>query len=113
MSPWVPQEAHLYLMELDNRLEALDVKYFRYMDDILILAPTRWKLRKAIRVMNQTFNELRLLQHPDKTMIGRTERDFDFLGFPGIFTGLMFLDFLLHSVDDFIFCFLAHSLASS
>jgi len=34
---------------LDRRLESLEVKYFRYMDDILILAATRWKLRKAIR----------------------------------------------------------------
>ena len=33
------------------------------------------------RVLNQTFNELRLEQHPDKTLIGRTERGFDFLGY--------------------------------
>ena len=70
-----------YLLELDQKMEKLDVKYFRYMDDILILAPTRWKLKKAIRVLNQTFNELRLEQHPDKTMIGRTKRGFDFLGY--------------------------------
>jgi RNA-directed DNA polymerase len=62
-------------------MEKLGVKYFRYMDDILILAPTRWKLRKAIRVLNQTFNELKLEQHPDKTLIGRTEKGFDFLGY--------------------------------
>ncbi len=77
-----------YLMDLDNRMKELDVKYFRYMDDILILAPTRWKLRKAIRAMNQTFNELRLEQHPDKTSIGRTERGFDFLGYHFIDGGL-------------------------
>jgi hypothetical protein len=51
------------------------------MDDILILAPTRWKLKKAIRVLNQTFNELNLEKHPDKTLIGRTERGFDYLGY--------------------------------
>ncbi len=68
-------------MELDQKMEKLDAKYFRYMDDILILAPTRWKLKKAIRVLNQTFNELGLEQHPDKTLIGRTERGFDFLGY--------------------------------
>jgi len=70
-----------YLADLDHRMKNLDVKYFRYMDDILILAPTRWKLKKAIRVLNQTFNELKLEKHPDKTMIGRTERGFDFLGY--------------------------------
>ncbi len=70
-----------YLIELDNRMKILDVKYYGYMDDILILAPTRWKLKKAIKVMNQIFNELKLEQHPDKTLIGRTERGFDFLGY--------------------------------
>ncbi|MFC1591391.1 reverse transcriptase domain-containing protein [Thermodesulfobacteriota bacterium] len=79
-----------YLLELDLEMEKLDVKYIRYMDDILILAPTRWKLKKAIRVLNKTFNALGLEQHPDKTLIGRTERGFDFLGYffkPG-FTGI-------------------------
>ncbi len=70
-----------YLLELDQKLEKLDLKYYRYMDDVLIFAPTRWKLRKAIKVLNQTFNELKLEQHPDKTIIGRTERGFDFLGY--------------------------------
>jgi hypothetical protein len=51
------------------------------MDDILILAPTRWKLKKAIRVLNLTFIDLKLEKHPDKTMIGRTDRGFDFLGY--------------------------------
>ncbi len=59
----------------------LDVRYMRYMDDILILAKTRWKLKKAIRVLNQTFDELKLEKHPDKTVIGRTEKGFDFLGY--------------------------------
>jgi len=70
-----------YLTELDQKMEKLDVKYFRYMDDILILAPTRWKLRKAIRVLNQTFSTLKLEKHPDKTLIGKTERGFDFIGY--------------------------------
>jgi len=59
----------------------LDVKYIRYMDDILILLPTKWKLKKAVRVLNQTFDELKLEKHPGKTFIGRIERGFDFLGY--------------------------------
>jgi hypothetical protein len=70
-----------YLTELDQKMVKLDVKYFRYMDDILILASTRWKLKTAIRVLNQTFNELKLEKHPEKTLIGRVERGFDFLGY--------------------------------
>ena len=70
-----------YLLELNQNMEKVDVKYFRCMDDILILAPTRWKLKRAIRVLNQIFNELNLEQHPHKTLIGRIERGFDFLGY--------------------------------
>lgn len=70
-----------YLLDLDREMERLDVRYFRYMDDILILASTRWKLKRAIRVLNRIFNELKLEKHPDKTLIGRTERGFDFLGY--------------------------------
>jgi RNA-directed DNA polymerase len=70
-----------YLLDLDRRMERLDVKYIRYMDDIVILSKTRWKLRKAIKVVNQTFDELRLEKHPEKTVIGRIEKGFDFLGY--------------------------------
>jgi hypothetical protein len=51
------------------------------MDDILILAPTRWRLRRAVKAVNQTLGALSLEKHPDKTFIGRIERGFDFLGY--------------------------------
>jgi hypothetical protein len=35
----------------------------------------------TIRVLNKTFNESGIEQHPDKTLIGRTERGFYFLGY--------------------------------
>jgi hypothetical protein len=44
------------------------------MDDWIIIAATRWKLRKAIWRVNQTLNELRVEHHPNKTLIGRSER---------------------------------------
>ncbi len=47
----------------------------------MILAKTRWKIKKAIRVLNQTFVELKLEKHPEKTIIGRIEKGFDFLGY--------------------------------
>ena len=43
-------------------------------------------------MLNQTFNELRLEQHPDKTLIGRTERGFDFLGYHLELEGLSVAD---------------------
>ncbi len=51
--------------------------YVRFMDDILVLSPTRWKLRQAVRAVNRVLGALRLEKHPDKTFIG----GFDFLGY--------------------------------
>src|SRR5208283_5877803 len=31
----------------------------RFMDDILVLAPTRWKLRRAVRLVNEILGALR------------------------------------------------------
>ena len=62
-------------------MEKLGLFYVRFMDDILVLAPTRWKLRKAVKLLNKIFDELRLEMHPDNTFIGRVSRGFDFLGY--------------------------------
>ena len=51
------------------------------MDDILVLAPTRWKLRQAVRAVNEVLGSLRLEKHAGKTFIGRIEKGFDFFGF--------------------------------
>ena len=51
------------------------------MDDVLVLAPTRWKLRRAVRELNETFAALGLDKNPDKTFIGRVAKGFDFLGY--------------------------------
>ncbi len=46
-----------------------------------MLAPTRWRFRKAVKAVNEVLGSLCLLKHPDKTFIGRIERGFDFLGY--------------------------------
>ena len=46
----------------------------RYMDDWVVLAPTRWKLRMANRAVNQVMADLRVRQHSDKTTIRRIAR---------------------------------------
>jgi len=71
----------LYLYQLDERVAEMGLFYARFMDNWVILAPTRWKLRRAIKVVNQTLAELKVEKHPDKTFIGRIERGFDFLGY--------------------------------
>jgi RNA-directed DNA polymerase len=51
------------------------------LDDILVLAPSRWKLRGAIKAVNEVLQSLWLEKHPDKTSIGKIERGFDYLGY--------------------------------
>ena len=60
-----------------------DTRYFyrRYMDDVIILAKTRWHLRKAVRRVNQHFNQLKIEQAPVKTFIGKISKGWDFLGY--------------------------------
>jgi RNA-directed DNA polymerase len=70
-----------FLLELDQRLERLGLFFVRFMDDILVLSPSRWKLRRAVKVVNQVLASLGLEKHPDKTFIGRIDRGFDFLGY--------------------------------
>ena len=83
--PLSPLMGALYLKPLDDRMAQLAVGYVRYMDDWVVLAPTRWKLRAAIRAVNEVMATLLVKQHPDKTFIGRIARGFDFLGYR--FTG--------------------------
>jgi hypothetical protein len=79
--PLSPLMAAFYLHELDERFERGDLFYIRFMDDILILAPTRWKIRDAMSVVRSLLTGLRLDIHPDKTFIGRIAKGFDFLGY--------------------------------
>ena len=76
-----PVIAALFLQRLDERMEAMGVFYARFMDDWVILVPSRWKLRRAVRIVQQTLDELKVQTHPDKTFIGRTDRSFCFLGY--------------------------------
>ena len=79
-SPLSPILGAFFLTEVDDALERLGLFSVRYMDEILVLAPTRWKLRQAVKVVNQILASLRLAKHPDKTFIGRIVKGFDFLG---------------------------------
>ncbi len=79
--PLSPLMGELYIDPVDKLMEATGLCYVRFMDDWVILAPTRWKLRNAIRMVNQGLNELKVVQHPDKTYIGRIAHGFVFLGY--------------------------------
>jgi hypothetical protein len=57
------------------------VEVSKIQDDWVFLAPTRWKLRRAIASVNQILASLKLKQHPDKTFIGYINKGFDFSGY--------------------------------
>lgn len=75
----------VYLTPLDRVMQLLELRlgifYQRFMDDWVILAPSRHKLREALRVMYDVLKQLQLEVHPNKRFIGRTTRGFDFLGY--------------------------------
>ena len=75
----------VYLTPLDRAMEQLqprhNIRYQRFMDDYLIFAPTRHKLKAALRCMYRVLERLKLTVHPDKRSIGTTHRGFDFLGY--------------------------------
>ncbi|MNG54839.1 Group II intron-encoded protein LtrA [compost metagenome] len=75
MDTWFGQQ-----MEQAKKNGKPGIYYARYMDDVVILAHTRWQLRKQVRALNQFFNEAGFCQHPDKTFIGRTARGYDWMG---------------------------------
>jgi Reverse transcriptase (RNA-dependent DNA polymerase) len=79
--PLSPLIGAFFLNALDTVIGRLRLFYVRFMDDILILASTRWQLRGAVKAVNQVLGGLGLEKHPDKTFIGRIERGFDFLGY--------------------------------
>lgn len=79
--PLSPLMGALYLKPLDDRMAALGCFYARFMDDWVILSPTQWKLRRAIKAVNEVMAALRVEKHPDKTFIGRIARGFNFRGY--------------------------------
>ena len=62
--------AAFYLAELDERMRhmgrmaRMGLSYVRFMDDIVVPAPTRWKLRRAVKILNQVLSTLSLEKHP-------------------------------------------------
>ncbi len=47
--PLSPLIGAFFLDDLDRRMARSGLFYVRFMDDVLVLAPTRWKLRRVVR----------------------------------------------------------------
>ena len=76
-----PLLAAIALNDLDQAMDKLHISYVRFMDDWVILAANRSRLKKHIRLMYQVLNKLKLIVHPDKTRMGRIAKGISFLGF--------------------------------
>ncbi len=71
-----------YLSELDRAfMRKKSVKYVRYMDDIIILTKTRSALHRAIANCRGIVASLKLTLSHEKTYVGKTNKDFTFLGY--------------------------------
>ncbi len=85
-NPLSPLLGAIYLQAMDQALgdycAKRGLRYYRYMDDWLILTKTRHQLRQVVRLMNQCLAAVKQTKHPFKTYIGRIKEDgFDFLGY--------------------------------
>lgn len=79
--PLSPLMGALHLYEMDEHFaKQKHIHYARYMDDVIILAKSRWQLRRHTKRLKQWFSEYGFEAHPDKTQIGRTEKGFDWMG---------------------------------
>jgi hypothetical protein len=73
--------AVLYLGPLDSAMQDTGLFYVRFMDDWIVVAPSRWKLRRVVKRVNQVLAVLKVEKHPAKTFIGKAERGLNFLGY--------------------------------
>lgn len=79
--PLSPLMGALHLYDMDEHFaKQKAIHYARYMDDIIILAKSRWSLRRHNKRLMQWFSAYGFEAHPDKTYIGRTEKGFDWMG---------------------------------
>jgi len=85
-NPLSPLLGAVYLDGMDQAMEAYcksrGLRYYRYMDDWLILCKTHHQLRDIVRIMNTHLNQVQQTKHPFKTFIGRIkDTGLDFLGY--------------------------------
>ncbi|OEC81425.1 hypothetical protein A9D46_18005 [Photobacterium damselae subsp. damselae] len=72
---------NFYLHSLDEVFSSrYSQKYFRYMDDILVLTQTKGALRRADKTIKQKLSRLKLTVSYRKTYIGKNKGNIVFLG---------------------------------
>lgn len=72
---------NLYLGELDRILESKSFKFFRYMDDIVLLDRSKEKLRSLLNLIGESFSNLKLKLKRNFQIFKTTLRPLDFVGY--------------------------------
>jgi RNA-directed DNA polymerase len=57
--------AALFLKPMDDAMQDSGLFYVRFMDDWIVIAPSRWKRRKAVVKINGILEGIKLEKHPD------------------------------------------------
>ena len=73
--------ANLYLTDLDKLFEEMRVPYFRYSDDILVLADTRQQANEFYSLIKDHIESKGLTLNEDKYSLTEPHTPFEFLGF--------------------------------
>lgn len=73
--------ANLFLSDLDTRFENMGVPYFRYSDDILVLADSEQKAHEYYDIIKTHIESKGLTLNEDKFSLTAPSQPFDFLGF--------------------------------
>lgn len=76
-----PLLANIALDHLDWFLEGHGFKFVRYADDFVILCKTETEAKKALELVQNFLDGMKLEMSPEKTKISHFSKGFDFLGF--------------------------------
>jgi RNA-directed DNA polymerase len=70
----------LYLKPLDDAFDKMEISYFRFQDDLLLLCKSKRQLLRCKRVMMAVLHERQLSLSRKKSCMGSIKNNFHFLG---------------------------------
>jgi len=76
-----PLLANITLDHLDWFLDEHDFNFVRYADDFVILCKSEAEAKKALELVQNFLNGMKLETSPEKTKVSHFSKGFDFLGF--------------------------------
>lgn len=76
-----PLLANITLDHLDWFLDEHGLKFVRYADDFVILCKSETEAKKALELVQNFLNGMKLETSPEKTKVSHFSKGFDFLGF--------------------------------